>query len=177
MSVYLPGCGGLGPDCNDNGEEFKWEKKGDQGRLQGGWKRLWHHCYSSSLSFCLSISLLQIPCYPSLSLGNYISLKTLCLPHLISSQLIPVSVFLYIRLFTLNTSLILGVLSSSFFLRIRIFSDSNSCQSSSGWLTIFLDITAALVNCNLYMETLVARTVTVHRSQKRKLNQTWWAIF
>lgn len=53
---------GLGLDWNDNREEFKWEKKGDQRRLPGGWKRLWLHCYSSSLSFYLylSIYLLQI---------------------------------------------------------------------------------------------------------------------
>ncbi len=77
VCVYLPGSGGLGLDCNDNGEEFKWEKKRDQGRLQGGWKRLWHHCYSFSLSFCLSISLLQILHSVSLTLGFYISHKKL----------------------------------------------------------------------------------------------------
>lgn len=31
VCVYLPGGGGLGPDCNDNGEEFKWEKRGRSG--------------------------------------------------------------------------------------------------------------------------------------------------
>lgn len=80
VCVYLPGGGGLGPDCNDNGEEFKWDKKGDQGRLQGGWKRLWHYCYSFSLSFCLSISLLQILRSLSFSLltGTFLK-KSLCL--------------------------------------------------------------------------------------------------
>ena len=66
-------------------------KKGDQGRLQGGWKRLWHYCYSSSLSFCLSISLLQILRSLSLSLltGTFLSKITLPLVILSLSLLSP----------------------------------------------------------------------------------------
>lgn len=79
LCVCLPGSGGLGLDCNDNREEFKWEKKGDQGRLQGGWKRLCHHCYSSSLSICFSISLLQILRSLSLLAATFLRLPLLSL--------------------------------------------------------------------------------------------------
>lgn len=114
VCVYFPGGGGLGPDCNDNGEEFKWEKKRDQGRLQGGWKRLWHHCYSSPLSFCLSISLLQIPCSLSLSWLLHFSQNSLCLPLLILSQLIPYLCFLCVCLpILVNISLIVRDFSPS----------------------------------------------------------------
>lgn len=117
--MYLPGSGGLGLDCNDNGEEFKCEKKWDQGRLQEGRKRLWHHCYSSSLSFCLSITNPSVPVSPT---GCYIFHKKITpsvspdsYPNLSPSLYFSVCAFLFVLLLSvIETKLNLGSVFSFF---------------------------------------------------------------
>lgn len=76
VCVRLPGGGGLGLDCNDNGEEFKWEKKWGSGTFA----RRMEEALAPLLFFLfvilpLYLSITNPSLSVSLTLGCYISHK------------------------------------------------------------------------------------------------------